>query len=334
MVRRLTKRSNPGLGHQVAALEDAAEIIQSDPEGFGGLESDLMNAHKTHKQHEYEMMQQKNKIRQFLVKKKYFRDDPLPNLLTYAEKEQIRTLHTRDPEEWSVERLAESFPATEEIIRKILKANWKPMSVKRIRSHDEGAFENWKLFKKGEFNEKLKTEFQEHLKKFADRRIEDFKTLPDPAKTLSKVQWQRPKCTEFSSLIAMQTKPKETNGQKALTDPSLKQQDNAQLQRINGEDETYIMSKVQSRQQMRIKELKESHLVSNAMASSSSTSDESNLSLEQKAILKLKNTSGTGIVKSEPVISSALDYAEKFESNEIVISEADKKRYEMTAIKE
>lgn len=322
MVRHLSKRSNPGIGHQVAALEDTTEVIKNDPEGFGGLESDLMNAHKTHKKHESEIRQQKDKLRQFLVKNKYFRDDPLPNLLTYAEKEQIKILHSRDSEEWTVERLAESFPANREIVLKILRANWKPLSAKRIRSHDASAFENWELFKRGELNQKLANEFREHLKKFADRRSEDLRTLPDPTKTFSKTQWQKPKCTEFSSIVSFRTQDKPKNP-KAFSDVVSKRNDSFLL-RAPKEDETYLLSKVQNKQQMTINELKESQ----------QTSISNCTSLERTAAMELTNSSGTGVVKSGLATSPVLDYTEKFASNEVIISEHDRKRFEMSAVKD
>lgn len=35
LVRRATKKLNPGLGHLASGIEDAVDIIESDPEGFG-----------------------------------------------------------------------------------------------------------------------------------------------------------------------------------------------------------------------------------------------------------------------------------------------------------
>ena len=44
---------------------------------------------------------------------------PEPNLLTWMEKELIKYLHKQDSSEWTVTRLSESFPATEDVIRKV-----------------------------------------------------------------------------------------------------------------------------------------------------------------------------------------------------------------------
>lgn len=51
------------------------------------------------------------------VERKHFKPEPEPNMLTWAEKEQIRFLHNDNPSEWTVERLAESFPALPFIIK-------------------------------------------------------------------------------------------------------------------------------------------------------------------------------------------------------------------------
>lgn len=41
----------------------------------------------------------------------------MPNLLTWSEKEQIRHLATAMPDEWTPQKLAESFPVTEAVVK-------------------------------------------------------------------------------------------------------------------------------------------------------------------------------------------------------------------------
>ncbi|KAL9873330.1 uncharacterized protein ACN2A1_014428 [Glossina fuscipes fuscipes] len=211
LLRRATKKLNPGLGHLASEIEDAADIIKSDPEGFDNLEADFMQAGQSYRQHKLDLEKQREQIRHLMVKHKYFRDDTLPNLLTYAEKEHIRLLHSRDAEEWPVERLAESFPATAEIIKKILKANWHPLSAKRVHSHDLQVLENWHRYKKGEFEKQLPPELKEHLKKFVDRRLEDLKALPELAQTFTPMQLPKPKIQEFQSIITSCAKYKDAD---------------------------------------------------------------------------------------------------------------------------
>lgn len=51
------------------------------------------------------------------IERKYFKTEKLPNMLTYIEKHQIKHLNKEDPEFWNINKLAESFPATPDIIK-------------------------------------------------------------------------------------------------------------------------------------------------------------------------------------------------------------------------
>jgi hypothetical protein len=51
------------------------------------------------------------------VKRRHFKEEKLPNMITYIEKQQIRHLHKEDPETWSIDKLADSFPASPAIIK-------------------------------------------------------------------------------------------------------------------------------------------------------------------------------------------------------------------------
>lgn len=53
----------------------------------------------------------KYELRHQIVKDKYFKEN-MPNLLTWSEKEQIRHLAATAPDEWTPEKIAESFPVT------------------------------------------------------------------------------------------------------------------------------------------------------------------------------------------------------------------------------
>ena len=56
-------------------------------------------------------------VQRKMIGHKYFKPTKNPILLTWAEKEQMRYLHNSDPEKWNVEKLAQSFPASEEIVK-------------------------------------------------------------------------------------------------------------------------------------------------------------------------------------------------------------------------
>lgn len=337
LLRRLSKRSNPGLGYQINALEDAAEIIQSDPEGFAALEGDLAEAHKSHKQHELELQRQKEKIRQYIVQNKYFRQEPLPNLLTYAEKEQIKFLHSSDNEEWTVERLAESFPASAETICKILKARWSPMSEKRIRAHDESVLKNWERFKKGEFSTKLSRELQEHLNKFIHRDLKDINILPDSSKTFQKKKWQKPKSSEFSSIImSLRSKDKETASNLTQLSDGKTKENFKEVATNKDYSDTYLLGEIKNKKSITIHEFKEKN---QQLVNTDILANNSDKSLEEVAAQEFKNTTGTGIIsklKQSAATSDSLvmDYTDRFASNEVVISEDDRKRYGMSILKE
>lgn len=58
----------------------------------------------------------KHILRHQVVKEKYFKEH-MPNLLTWSEKEQIRLLNSENPEEWTPDRIAESFPVTVPVVK-------------------------------------------------------------------------------------------------------------------------------------------------------------------------------------------------------------------------
>lgn len=164
--------ANPGIGHRMKIFEKDQVNEFDDLED---MESDFMNIHKSHKVVRNELAEHQDKLGSWIVKDKYFKSPSL-NLLTYSEKEQIRHLHDSDREEWTPEKLAASFPATEETIGKIIKAKWLIRDAKRITKHDLKVQQNWDALKQGKapgVNEELR----KHLLKFADR---DIKNIPRP----------------------------------------------------------------------------------------------------------------------------------------------------------
>lgn len=139
----------------------------------------------------------RQKLRSWIVYDKYFKQTS-PNFLTWAEKEHIRHLHEQDPDEWTPERLSESFPADVYVIKKLIKNSWAPRSIERVKKHDEAVKKNWNSFNNGEI-EGLKPELMEHLKKFAHREV-DTSALPkfEPRKPAQ--GWQT-KNNEFMNMI-------------------------------------------------------------------------------------------------------------------------------------
>ncbi|XP_055903039.1 uncharacterized protein LOC129939161 [Eupeodes corollae] len=305
------RKANPGIGIQTQVFRregiyDRNENLEDD---FDDLETDFMQVNKTHKQHEREMLEHKDQIRSWVVKNKYFKQKQ-PNFLTYTEKEQIKLLHSRDSQEWTVERLVESFPATPEIIHKIIRSKWIPRSAKRIKDHDESVIRNWESFKKGEFPQ-IDRHLKEHLMKFSARKKEDVENLAtgwSPREPLP-----RPKRTDFLSLITSckgyadkEPEPSQT----MLTDPRSKH-----LSKLPSADdeETYLTDKIKDKRTMRLHELKTLKLRGE----------------DATSVVRFDNPSGTGIVSTEKQFS-----LERYATNEIVVSSEDMRKYEMTKVKD
>jgi hypothetical protein len=47
-------------------------------------------------------------------------------------------------EEWSVDRIVESFPITRESCIKLLKSKWAPKTLDDLIKHDDKVMRNWK----------------------------------------------------------------------------------------------------------------------------------------------------------------------------------------------
>ncbi|XP_067625023.1 uncharacterized protein [Eurosta solidaginis] len=337
LARSIGRRSNPGIGHQLSTVEDVDQQLFEDPEGLDDLESDFMTVNKTHREYEREISEQRERVRHLMVKHKYFREPKLPNLLTYAEKEQIRMLHSRDPEEWPIERLAESFPATKEIIKKIISAKWQPRSAERVCKHDELVIQNWEKFRTDPKLLQLPQDFQAHLQKFAARRPEDLRALS--AQVPVKPKLPLPKSQTFLSIITSCDKyadSNETNQLEAGGNPF----NSGNSPTAAGEDETYLLSKVHDKRRMRLQELKKLKLSASELTASSSANEivkgeepsSTAHSIDKYTASAIKNPSGTGIISYNRLAD--LNLLEKYESSEIVISAEDQRRFEITRVKD
>lgn len=190
-----------GVRHRKKALgDDDVEAFMEDSEEE--YEADFEKLPATMREHEREMERQREKIKLKIIERKYFRTKQQPSFLTWAEKEQIRHLNRNDPEQWNVQRLAESFPATTDTILKILKAKWTPNSMKRVQTHDESIKKNWQAFKANKF-ENLDPELKEHLEKFSQRKFSSLKNAYALSKNDQiKFQFPKPKHQEFSHIIS------------------------------------------------------------------------------------------------------------------------------------
>lgn len=214
--KRHVKGDQSGIRRQVNVLGDV-EPFMKDPEG-GGFEADFTQLPKSHRQHERELETRKKRVKGFMIEKKYFKKEKQPNLLTWAEKEQIRHLNKQEPEDWTVERLAESYPATEEIIVKILKAKWTPHDLKQVQKHDERVKRSWTAFKANELKD-LDPVLAEHLKKFSHRNFDSSQNAyVQTDNDQIEFKFPKPQKKEFLHLVTSckafaENKPKEIENQ-------------------------------------------------------------------------------------------------------------------------
>jgi len=160
---------NIGAARQLKGLEIDADDptfgTEQISESLGDLEASLEDkrdrskAFRAKYKADEELQQELAKRR--IIQKKIFPKPPNPALLTWMEKEMIRYLHKKDPVEWSIERLAESFPATRSVIHKVVKS--KTLLVKdKIQDYNKEVVNNWKLLSKGKLE--LDPEYERHLK--------------------------------------------------------------------------------------------------------------------------------------------------------------------------
>ena len=105
--------TDPGISRRKQLLP---RLENEEITDFEELEADFMEVHKLHEQHEKELAQIKEREKYLIVREKYFKEKS-PNFLTWHDKEQIRYLHNTEPEEWTIERLSEGFPALPETIK-------------------------------------------------------------------------------------------------------------------------------------------------------------------------------------------------------------------------
>lgn len=187
LARNYVRRArNPGIDRRLALLDEDA-LHSNQREDVEQLDdADFSQVHKSHKQYEREAQQYRERLQTWIVGNKYFKSKQL-NFLTWSEKEQIRYLHNFDPEEWTIDKLMESFPADRYTIAKIVKAKWIPRDESRIQRHDEGVRDNWEMLKSGRIKN-IDSGFAEHLNKFVHRNFQEVQKPKVEYKRLYEIQ--------------------------------------------------------------------------------------------------------------------------------------------------
>lgn len=107
---------NPGIQRQSQLLRDNESYDTAEVDDFESLESDFMNAGDTYREHIQQVERLKEQEKLLIVKQKYFKET-FPNFLSWNDKKQIQYLHGSNPDEWTIERLSDGFPALPETIK-------------------------------------------------------------------------------------------------------------------------------------------------------------------------------------------------------------------------
>ncbi|XP_029643645.1 uncharacterized protein LOC115218035 [Octopus sinensis] len=87
--------------------------------------------------------QEKKKVKLKILERKYFKTPQEANFLTWRAKEQIRFLNAEYPEEWTLERLSQSFPISKTGLIKLLSSTYV-MDSEKILKHDSNVKKRWK----------------------------------------------------------------------------------------------------------------------------------------------------------------------------------------------
>ncbi|XP_043481953.1 uncharacterized protein LOC122511022 [Leptopilina heterotoma] len=191
------RNANPGIENRLRELsecEDENFDLESLKDDIDYREPNFDQVGQSYKMHKREMEIRKLNIKTKMTINKFIKEAE-PSFLTFAEKEQIKLLHRNNPDEWTIEKLSESFPALPSTIKKVLKNDWSVKTKQNILNYDEKVAENWISFRDGELS--VSPMLTKHLEKFSDRKIilshkdelaEQFVTpraeIPKPTSTL------------------------------------------------------------------------------------------------------------------------------------------------------
>ncbi|XP_042229348.1 uncharacterized protein LOC121871221 [Homarus americanus] len=130
--------------------EDVQDMDADDIEAVSSQDMEAMK-HQSSQIEFYAKRFQSHK-RKKTIEQKYFKDykPKEDNLLTWAMKEQLRYLHSTDPDMWTPDALAKAFPISPAGAQKLLKVRWVMKNEAEIEKHDRAIAARWKKHTKGQ----------------------------------------------------------------------------------------------------------------------------------------------------------------------------------------
>ncbi|BES88352.1 Neugrin [Nesidiocoris tenuis] len=253
-------RANAGVGRRLKLIKEGnpeLKGVKLEDKSFDDLDVDAFDAKLLKEEYEKEYDRTRKRIEFKRIERQYFERKQKTNFLLWSEKEQIRQLHQSDPDQWSFQRLAESFPATPAVIKKIVAARWKMRDVAQMQKHDDRVVATWKAFQEGKIT--LLQDEQEHLSKFLSRDRSQRSEVPIEGLAENRPRLTPTKRTEFLDIVACQKKPErspksiEIQSSKSIEIQSSK---SIEIQPAVGAipanpSETYVLGGQLSRQQQR-----------------------------------------------------------------------------------
>jgi len=157
MARQL-KKLNIGSNDQVFKTEDVGELLEEMDDTVEAFRDKSLEFRK---QMKADREEQRIRAKRAMIQKSVFPKKPEPSLLTWMEKEMIKYLHNQDSSEWTVTRLSESFPATEDVIRKVIKERMM-LGSDKINKYNKEVASNWKMLTKNQLE--ISSDYENHLK--------------------------------------------------------------------------------------------------------------------------------------------------------------------------
>ncbi|KAI9555103.1 hypothetical protein GHT06_017618 [Daphnia sinensis] len=129
-----TIKRDPGVRRRAKALEEFSDPNLFPREEDLDGEVDVVKFDKVYDKYQQDKQDLKelNKLR--IVKQKYFKDATEEKTLTWSDKEHIRFLHNSDPQQWTIEMIAEHFRIEPHVAKAVASAKWIP---KKSKLHEE-----------------------------------------------------------------------------------------------------------------------------------------------------------------------------------------------------
>ncbi|XP_045139250.1 uncharacterized protein LOC123520752 [Portunus trituberculatus] len=129
------------------------EIEEMNPDELEAMTDASFNTFNQEAAHiEVDAKKYQHYLRRRTIQHKYFKAyGPVEeNLLTCSMKEQLKYLHSSDPDQWTPEVLSKSFPISPEGVVRLTKSYWIPKSEVERQRHDKAVVARWKKHMRGQ----------------------------------------------------------------------------------------------------------------------------------------------------------------------------------------